>query len=93
MLNKIITALCATLSDVDGVLSSKRVITMLSFLCVMTAFLLNLFNQIPLEEFVFNGMLYLTAAGLGFTTFEKFSRKTGVNSSDLNNHHDEPLQP
>ena len=79
MWKKLQQALGAILSDVDGVLSSKRVITMLSFLCVMTAFCVNLAWSIPLEEFVFNGMLYLTAAGLGFTTFEKFSRKTGVN--------------
>jgi len=71
------------LSDVDGQTSSKRVVTMLSFFCLMIAFLVNVFMQIQLEEFVYNGMLYLTAAGLGFCTFEKFSR-TGAHVQEKN---------
>ena len=62
------------ISDVDGQISSKRMITLLSFFCVMVAFLVNVFYQVKLEEFIFDGMLYLTAAGLGFSTVEKFSR-------------------
>ena len=65
---------CSLIADVDGHASSKRVITMLAFLCVMIAFLSNIFAEIPLQEFVFDGMLYLVGAGLGFSTFEKFSR-------------------
>jgi len=71
------------LSDVDGQTSSKRVVTILSFFCLMIAFLVNVFMQIHLEEFVYNGMLYLTAAGLGFSTFEKFSR-TGSHVKEKN---------
>ena len=61
-------------SDVDGHISSKRMITLLAFFCVMLAFLVNVFWKVRLEEFIFDGMLYLTAAGLGFSTMEKFSR-------------------
>ena len=53
--------------------SSKRVITFLSFLCCMFAFLCNVFIAIPLEPNIFDGMLSLTAAGLGFSAFEKFA--------------------
>ena len=53
--------------------SSKRVITFMSFLCCMFAFLCNVFISIPLEPHIFDGMLYLTGAGLGFSAFEKFS--------------------
>ena len=77
------------LSDVDGQTSSKRVVTILSFFCLMIAFLVNVFMQIHLEEFVYNGMLYLTAAGLGFSTFEKFSR-TGDQVKNANNQEVEP---
>ena len=73
-MNSFFKCMKSMLSDVDGQFSSKRVVTMLSFFCLMLAFLVNVFMSIPLEEFVYNGMLYLTAAGLGFTTFEKFSR-------------------
>ena len=34
----------------------------------------NIFAELPLQEFVYDGMLYLTASGLGFSTIEKFSR-------------------
>ena len=66
--------ICSLIADVDGHASSKRVITMLAFFCVMIAFMVNVFMSIPLEEFVFDGMMYLVAAGLGFSTVEKFSR-------------------
>ena len=66
--------ICSMLADVDGHVSSKRFITLVAFFCVMIAFLVNVFMSIPLEEFVFDGMMYLVAAGLGFSTVEKFSR-------------------
>tara|TARA_Y100000034_G_scaffold119317_1_gene160990 strand:+ start:1714 stop:1941 length:228 start_codon:yes stop_codon:yes gene_type:complete len=64
------------LSDVDGQTSSKRFITLIAFVLLAIAFISNIFFTIPLEEFIFNGMMYLVAAGLGFTTLEKFSKKS-----------------
>jgi len=60
-------------AGVNDEVSSKRVITFLSFLCCMIAFLCNIFMEITLQEHIFDGMLYLTGAGLGFSAFEKFS--------------------
>lgn len=65
---------CSLIADVDGHASSKRMVTLLSFACLMVAFLANIFAELPLQEFVYDGMLYLTASGLGFSTLEKFSR-------------------
>ena len=78
---------CSLVADVDGYASSKRVITLLAFMCVMIAFLANIFAEIPLQEFVFDGMLYLVGAGLGFSTFEKFSRsnKSKPNGMEISN--------
>ena len=64
------------LSDVDGQTSSKRFITLIAFVLLAIAFISNIFFTIPLEEFIFDGMMYLVAAGLGFTTLEKFSKKS-----------------
>ena len=72
------------LADVDGQISSKRVVTMLSFFCLVLSFVLNVFVDIKLEEFVYDGMLYLTAAGLGFSTIEKFSRGKNHSLSSKN---------
>jgi len=63
------------LSEADGKYSSKRVITFSAFILVSIAFVSNVFMDIPLKDFVFEGMLYLTAAGMGITTLEKFSKK------------------
>ena len=75
------------LTGVQGDISSKRMITVCAFLLVSLAFLVNIFMAIPLQEFVFNGMLYLTGAGLGFSAFEKFSP---ASKKDLNHHEFEP---
>jgi hypothetical protein len=81
--------LCSVISDVDGHASSKRFVTLCAFFCVMVAFLVNVFMQIHLEEFVFDGMMYLTCAGLGFSTIEKFSRDK-AHKSILTDYSDEP---
>ncbi len=36
------------------------------------AFVANIFCEIPLKEYMFEGMLWLAGAGLGFSTVEKF---------------------
>lgn len=63
------------LSEETGKWSSKRVITFASFILLSVAFVSNVFMDIPLKSFVFDGMLYLVAAGMGITALEKFSKK------------------
>ena len=67
--------LAKLLSDVDGQTSSKRFITLIAFLLLSTAFVCNIFWEIPLQEFVFDGMMYLVCVGLGVTVAEKFKPK------------------
>ena len=64
------------MSDVDGQTSSKRFITLIAFALLSTAFICNIFFEIPLQEFVFDGMMYLVCVGLGVTCAEKFRPKT-----------------
>jgi hypothetical protein len=64
-------------------LSSKRVVTFLAFVLCGTAFIANLFWDYKVESYMFEGMIYLTMAGLGFTASEKFAsinKKTEKNS-------------
>ena len=63
------------LKGVKGEVSSKRVITFLAFVWVSVAFLVNVFMEVPLEEHIFDGMLYLVMSGMGLSAFEKFSPK------------------
>ena len=57
----------------DDCISSKRVITMLSFILCSMAFLGDLFWDLTVRADLFEGMIYLTIAGLGFTASEKFA--------------------
>ena len=63
------------LKDTDGNVSTKRVITIISFILMSVGFIVNVFMDIPIKEFIWDGMLYLVAAGLGFSTIEHFSKK------------------
>jgi len=55
--------------------SSKRVITFSSFILLAIAFIASVFMDIPIKEFIFDGVLYLVAAGMGITALEKFNKK------------------
>lgn len=63
------------LKDTNGNVSSKRVITIIAFILMATGFIVNVFMDVPIKEFIWDGMLYLVAAGLGFSTIEHFSKK------------------
>lgn len=68
--------LSSMLADgIDGSISSKRVVTFLSFLLLATAFLGSLFFDLKVPQFMFESMEFITIAGLGFTASEKFVPK------------------
>jgi hypothetical protein len=65
------------LSDgVNGSISSKRVITFLATFLVALAFVLNLFWDLTVEQFMYDSMMMIVVAGLGTTVAEKFARKS-----------------
>lgn len=57
----------------NGTLSSKRVVTFLSFLLCAIAFIANLFWGFEIKQFMFDSMIYLAMVGLGVTASEKFA--------------------
>ena len=63
------------LSDNTDSVSSKRVITFLSFLLCAAAFIADLGWDLKVDFPVFQSMMYLVIAGLGFTASEKFANK------------------
>ena len=68
--------LASMLADgVDGSVSSKRVVTFIAFLLCATGFLANLFWGSKIDSNIFNSMMYIVIAGLGFTGLEKFAPK------------------
>jgi len=67
--------LSSALKGLDGHVSSKRLVTLSAFFCIVIAFMCNVFMEIPLQEHIYDGMLYLVMAGMGFSSFERFSPK------------------
>jgi hypothetical protein len=59
----------------DEGISSKRVVTLLAFLLCAIAFVANLFWDFTVDATIFEGMMYIAIAGLGFTASEKFTKK------------------
>lgn len=59
----------------DGSVSSKRVITVLAFVMCGVAFMVDLFTEYKAEPHLFDSMMYIAIAGLGFTASEKFAPK------------------
>jgi len=59
----------------DEGISSKRVVTLLAFILCTIAFITNLFWNLDIKDSIFEGMMYIAIAGLGFTASEKFTKK------------------
>ena len=68
--------LSSMLQDGDNsTVSSKRVITLMAFIMCSIAFMVDLFTDYSVKTPLFDSMMYIVIAGLGFTASEKFSRK------------------
>ena len=59
----------------NGSVSSKRVVTLLAFLMCSIAFMVDLLTAYKAEPHLFDSMMYIVIAGLGFTASEKFAKK------------------
>jgi hypothetical protein len=59
----------------DGSVSSKRVITALAFILCVVAFMFDQFTIYKVTPALFDSMMYIVVAGLGFTASEKFASK------------------
>ena len=59
--------------DVDGNVSSKRIITFIVLAAVMTSWATDLFFKMETKEFIFEGLMIIILTGLGASTAEKFS--------------------
>lgn len=60
--------------SVNGSVSSKRVITLLAFLVCAFAMIADIFGH-KVTPALFESMIYIVIAGLGFTASEKFAKK------------------
>jgi hypothetical protein len=59
----------------NGSVSSKRVITALAFIMCSASFIADQFSNFKADAHLFDSMMYIVIAGLGFTASEKFASK------------------
>ena len=78
------SGLSSMIADVDGSVSSKRVVTFLCVGAMLVTWAANLFWGFQITEFIFEGLMYIIIVGLGVATAEKFSRKGTSKSTDVN---------
>ena len=62
----------------NGTVSSKRVITLLAFIVCVYGFIADIHGY-KITSSLFDSMIYLVIAGLGFTASEKFASKNKEN--------------
>lgn len=77
MLETIVRNLKGMLADSNDatMLSSKRVVAFLAFVCCVIAFFVDLFSNYNVSPNLFDAMMWIVVAGLGFTGLEKFAPK------------------
>lgn len=68
--------LSSMLADgVNGSVSSRRVVTLLAFIVVCVSYIADQFFGYAAKATLFESMMYIVIAGLGFTVSEKFAKK------------------
>lgn len=77
MWQTVITSLKGMLADSGDatMLSSKRVIALLAFIAIMVSYFVDQFTTHKVTKDLFDGLMWIVIAGLGFTGIEKFAPK------------------
>jgi hypothetical protein len=66
----------------NGNPSSKRMVAVVSTLLIAIGYIANLFWDFTIEEFIFNGVMYIVIGTLGITGVEKFAPKKPTKKSE-----------
>jgi hypothetical protein len=67
----------AMLSANDDTVSSKRVVTLMAFLLCASSMIAEQYFNYKIDTKIYDSMMYIVIAGLGFTASEKFTSKQG----------------
>lgn len=71
--------------DTNGATSSKRVMTFLSFLIMMVISYVSIIMGKNVEQFIFDGFLYIVVGGLFSVASEKFAQRFSGGYNSYNN--------
>lgn len=68
--------------DHNDAFSSKRLVTIASAFLVLLAFACDLFSDYTVPQFMYESLMYIVIAGLGFVGAEQFSKNKSSISGD-----------
>lgn len=74
-MQKVVNYIKGILGDIDGLPSSKRVISVIFAMLIGCAFVANLGWDLTIDDNVLDAVMLITIAGLGLTGVEKFANK------------------
>lgn len=80
-MGNLLTYIKDMMSD-NGVPSTKRWVAVVSTILIAVGYIANLFWDYSIEEFIFNGVMYIVIGTLGITGAEKFAPKKPTKKSD-----------
>ena len=80
-MGKFLTYLKDMMSE-NGNPSSKRWVAIVATLLIVIGYIANLFWGYTIEEFIFNGVMYIVIGTLGITGVEKFAPKNPTKKSE-----------
>ncbi len=63
------------IAEGDGKLSNKRIITLLSTVMLVVAFVANVFMGKHIDDNILNAIMFVIIGGMGITGMEKFAPK------------------
>ncbi len=63
------------IAEGDGKLSNKRIITLLSTVMLVVAFVSNVFMGKHIDDNILNAIMFVIIGGMGITGMEKFAPK------------------
>jgi len=70
-----LSGIISMLSDgTNNTISSKRVVTFLAFILVCISYIADQFFGYSAKSALFDAVMYIVVAGLGFTASEKFTK-------------------
>lgn len=73
----LLSNLKSMLSDgVNGSVSSKRVVTVICVIMMVVGFVANVFFGMAVDKDIYNSIMWVVVAGVGFTGLEKFGPKS-----------------
>lgn len=73
MMSQLKTYIAQVLQDTNGSYSSKRFVTLLCVALMAGGFLANHIGDYTVDQFMYESIMYIVIAGLGFSGAEKFA--------------------